>query len=85
MRLIDADEICKQCKESGFPCIEEACDIPYQPTINPEDLRPKGMWEKFGYKWKCSACGKRVNIDGTPEENGLRYCMSCGAKMEAGA
>lgn len=41
-----------------------------------------GKWEKFGYKWKCSSCGSKVNIDGTPLENGLLYCSHCGAKMK---
>lgn len=41
-----------------------------------------GTWEKSGYKWKCSSCGSKVNIDGTPLENGLIYCSHCGSKME---
>ena len=40
-----------------------------------------GTWEKFGYKWKCSCCGSRINIDGTPEENNLFYCSRCGANL----
>lgn len=42
-------------------------------------------WEKCGYKWKCTNCGCKVNIDGTPKENGLDFCSGCGAKMEGGA
>ena len=40
-----------------------------------------GTWEKYGYKYKCSACGSKINIDGTPEENGLYFCPKCGADM----
>ena len=43
--------------------------------------RPKGRWEEYGYKWKCSECGGKINIDGTPQENGLHFCPNCGADM----
>ncbi len=43
--------------------------------------RPKGRWIKYGYKWKCSECDSKINIDGTPEENGFYYCPNCGADM----
>lgn len=45
-------------------------------------VQKHGRWEKYGYKWKCSACGDVVNIDGTPEENSLHCCPSCGARMD---
>lgn len=47
-----------------------------------------GEWiERNGYDgdvyYDCSACGESwVLIDGTPKENGMRYCPHCGAKME---
>lgn len=32
--------------------------------------------------YKCSACGEiQMIIEGTPKENGWKYCPSCGAKM----
>lgn len=40
-----------------------------------------GRWIKYGYKWKCSECDGKINIDGTPEENNLYYCPNCGADM----
>ena len=49
------------------------------------ELRPCGEWIKFGYKWKCANCGKKINIDGTPEENGLNFCPNCGASMQGSA
>lgn len=42
----------------------------------------EGEWIKHGYKWRCSNCGSKINIDGTPIENGLCYCSKCGAKMK---
>ena len=42
---------------------------------------PEGKWERYGYKWKCSVCGSKVNLDGTPLDNNLYYCSNCGAKM----
>lgn len=32
--------------------------------------------------YKCSACGEiQMIIDGTPKDNGWKYCPHCGAKM----
>ena len=50
------------------------------PTINPDDLRPRGRWiphddEMFGMTCECSACHIETCGD-TP------YCPNCGAKME---
>lgn len=49
------------------------------------ESRPRGEWIKFGYKWKCVNCEKKINIDGTPEENGLNFCPNCGASMQSSA
>lgn len=33
--------------------------------------------------WVCSICKKPWTlIDGTPQENGMKYCPGCGAKMD---
>ena len=34
MRLIDADELCKACKERGSECTGNACEVPTMPTID---------------------------------------------------
>ena len=35
--------------------------------------------------YKCSACGEiQMIIDGTPKENGWKYCPYCGARMDEG-
>lgn len=47
-----------------------------------------GRWiEKDGYDgdtyYDCSECGESwTTIDGTPWNNGMKYCPNCGAKME---
>ena len=47
-----------------------------------------GRWEKVDDMWddihyRCSACGCEWFLeDGTPEENGMKYCPNCGAKMD---
>ena len=51
-----------------------------EPTI---EVVKHGKWEKCGYKWECSVCKARINIDGTPKENNLWFCSNCGAKMES--
>ena len=49
-----------------------------------------GEWvEQEGFDgdayYDCSVCGASwVTIDGTPQENGMRYCPHCGAKMKDG-
>lgn len=62
------------------------------PTINPDDLRPRGQWvgEGDGYAdgelvfdvWYCSECNYCID-DGTDDPDMLpNYCSNCGAKME---
>lgn len=42
----------------------------------------QGEWEKYGYKWMCNKCRAKLNVDGTPESNGIYYCPECGARMK---
>lgn len=82
---------CRKCPLSHIDvptCISKACskalDLIKRQQAEVESLkadRPKGKWEKYGYKWKCSACNSKVNIDGTPFDNNLYYCSCCGAEM----
>ena len=48
------------------------------------DVAPvrRGRWEKHGSKWQCTGCKVLMSIDGTPQENLLYYCPSCGALMD---
>ena len=59
--------------------------IPDAPTIDPEDLRPSGRWEKHrtmhGFVY-CSNC-KDVYLDEEWLVDGKwGFCPNCGAKME---
>lgn len=42
-----------------------------------------GEWISLhnGY-YKCSCCGSYWKLVGTPELNGMYYCLNCGAKMQ---
>lgn len=42
-----------------------------------------GEWISLhnGY-YKCSCCGMSWKLTGTPEINGMYYCLNCGAKMQ---
>ena len=104
MRLIDADALLKEWNEAikkMSQTADGACPVDFaevisavskQPTINPEDLRPRGCWvgEGDGYAdgelvfdvWYCSECGCCID-DGTDDPDMLpNYCPNCGAKME---
>ena len=36
-----------------------------------------------GFFYTCSSCGcDWTTIDGTPQDNNMRFCPECGAKME---
>ena len=93
MRLVDADAL----KEAlsifndgdphflnGIKTAREIIDN--APTIDAEPVR-HGTWMTCEDNWgdihyQCSECGCEWSLDdGTPEENGMRYCPSCGAKM----
>lgn len=55
-----------------------------------EDVAPviHGKWEHdenvFDDEWSCSSCHEAWTfVDGTtPEENNVKYCPNCGAKMD---
>lgn len=95
MRLIDADRALEIVRDQGrahpgaYHLTNYATLILQEaPTINLEDLRPKGKWKSyheadFGWgKWgdECSNCGFRVERGEV--EFSLHYCPKCGAKME---
>lgn len=59
-------------------CVEES------PTINPEDLRPKGRWIYLGESlfdtvYKCSECGHPEKMSKKCKK---KYFHNCGAQME---
>ena len=90
MRLIDADELKRKIEiGSGIDLSRENnlhlvnAIIDEAPTINPEDLRPKGKWiaketmvrSPLARNYYCSQCKYE------PLET-INFCPNCGAKME---
>jgi hypothetical protein len=71
---------CLNCKSDHRCSI--VCEIADAPTIDPEDLRPKGRWEMLRRivfddeltAYRCSNC--RL----TNEDESM-FCPNCGAKM----
>ena len=59
-------------------------------TIQPVDAVPvvHGRWIEIDegdgdYTYDCSVCGLKWWLsEGTPEENEMKYCPRCGAKMD---
>lgn len=74
--MLETDTVCPADIYGLFKCI---------PSSQPER---KGYWIKVydgwdGEYYDCSECGcSWTLIDGTPEDNGMKYCPNCGAKME---
>lgn len=99
-RLIDADALNTEflkysyvlSRNNGFFAINldaVLLEIRRAPTIDPENLRPHGRWEKSedGYcglaLLECSLCrGECFDIDEDIELLNYRYCPNCGAKMD---
>lgn len=94
MRPIDADTLIRRICGMKCGCEREECgydeagcpkvrDIETAPTISPDEVRGVGMWRyerdivHDGEPW-CSNCGEGFEI----RANKMRYCPSCGAKME---
>ena len=77
--LIEYARMCEKNAENAYAQIDQQAKNVKK--LLDEQERPKGRWEKFGYKWKCSECDGKINIDGTPKENGLNFCPNCGADM----
>lgn len=90
MRLIDADHLRRWILSRVFKTQLSVADvidqIDREDTIEPQ--RKKGKWIEQEDWWEdvyyeCSACGKPwTMIDGTPWDNGMKFCPNCGARME---
>lgn len=91
MHLIDASNPTNRLyvSQEVFDCMQRI------PPIDPESLRPLGVWvgEADGYAdgelvydvWYCSDCNYCID-DGTDDPTLLpNYCPNCGAKMKGGA
>lgn len=83
------NETCKDCIHY--------CVCPYHITLHENkdcvhfSRQIEGEWIEHDDDWcgayyTCSVCGcDWTTIDGTPQENNMRYCPECGAKMKGGA
>ena len=95
MRTIDADalkiHVCNMCDDGQRECKgDESCAILCwindMPTIEAEPVK-RGEWITHDYfdgdvYYVCSVCGKEWYLnDGTPKDNGMKFCPNCGAKM----
>lgn len=70
----------KQARHDGVECVVDLC-IKQAPAADVVEV-VHGEWIAHGYKWRCSVCNHRLNLDGTPTENGFYFCPNCGAKMD---
>ena len=53
------------------------------PVVPARWLECEDGWGDCHYQ--CSECGCEWCLnDGTPEENGMKFCPNCGAKMDGG-
>ncbi len=67
----------------------EAFDMAIEALGDSEPEQKTGKWEQESdslwkakwNRWKCSACGKHVNInfDGDPIKAGVKFCPHCGS------
>ena len=65
--------------------IDIAPTLDVAPAVEAEPVR-HGRWEKGGYacgetEWKCSVCGE---TEWRTSCSRMKFCMFCGAKMDAG-
>ena len=95
MRLIDADELQDRVTMfalsindyvidsngvGAWACANVGSMIDNAPTVEPKH----GHWvELYEENYKCSNCGAWwTMIEGTPKDNDMDYCPTCGAKMD---
>lgn len=82
------DKYAKTVDESGAVVVKEIKDIVeiICPAADVVEVR-HGEWIAHDDDWcgtyyTCSACGcDWTTIDGTPQENNMKYCPECGSKM----
>lgn len=81
-QIVAIDTILSNPPDAHYPSwfAEQIADLPAADVIEVVH----GEWIPHGYKWRCSICGNKISLDGTPIENGLNYCPNCGAKMDGG-
>ena len=61
--------------------VSEQPTVDAVPVVHGHWIHQNGYGDDLYYT--CSACGcDWLCIEGTPEENNMRYCPECGAKMD---
>lgn len=71
----------------GWHAVVMSSVIKDAPAADVVEVR-HGEWIEHDDDWcgayyTCSACGcDWTTIDGTPQENNMKYCPECGAKMD---
>ena len=75
---------CVNCQHlDTFLCVDCKAENHWEQKVE----RQTGEWiEKDGYDgdvyYDCSVCGESwTTIEGTPWDNGMKFCPNCGAKM----
>ena len=83
MRIVDADAL--PISFDGHIVSVWKKDLDNAPTIDPEDLRPKGEWIRptkiNGRSFNIPHCSNCEEVPCGIDEH-TRYCPNCGAKME---
>lgn len=82
MRVIPGDWVITGVAGEVYPCKDEIFKATYEPA---DAAEPECLWEMDTNAeddvWH-TGCGQEwVFIEGTPAENGVRYCHSCGCKV----
>ena len=79
-------ETTNECESTAECCADMVSEAP---TIDPETLRPVAHWvceknyDGDPVVWTCSRCkDSSIMSEGTPKDNGFKFCPYCGAKME---
>lgn len=86
MRIIDADRLKEVFRRNTGHDYADIIDA--QPSVEPQEPKT-GYWiEKDGFDgdvyYDCSDCGESwTTIEGTPWDNGMKYCPNCGAPKAA--
>ena len=83
-RLIDADELLKHKTDHEMistHLVYNAPTVDAKPVIHARWIERDDGWG--GVYYDCSVCNESwTTIEGTPFDNGMKYCPHCGAKME---
>ena len=91
--IIEIDKLINEAATGSMArALFNAKDVIYRQQRYVIDVRPVrvGKWEEVAEYggwgdtyYRCSVCGEEWYTDtGTPIENGMKYCPSCGARME---